>query len=126
MKYRTIKDLKKAVEGIMCDFPESRNNDTTLIIRLWERHFPEIIIQVAGSYGKYIQLDSLFNLPSESEISRIRRKIQETKYPPTDEKVARARRFNMDEWRVAMGYPTVATSGTPTPKWTPPSEQKII
>ena len=122
MSYRNIHNLKKAVEKILEDVPATRNSDSLLTITLWKKHFPNMIL--ASREGEYIQLERILDLPREDEIGRARRKIQEKKYPPTDEAVARARKFNMDEWRVAMGYPTMATSGSPKPSWTPPSEVK--
>ena len=66
----------------------------------------------------------LYWLPREDNVKRVRAFWQndKKKFLPTVLEVAIARRINEDEWRVAMGYPTKATTGTPTPSWTPVSE----
>lgn len=124
MSYRTIKNLKQKVGDMLKENPATRNSDITLMIEIWKRHFPQRIKK--GSTGEDgVWLKDLYDLPSEGVLGRVRRKIQESgKFLPTDERVARARKMNMDEWRVAMGYPTKNTAGTKTPSWTPPSEQE--
>lgn len=122
MKYRAIKNFKKEVENVLRDYPETRNSDIALMVILWKKIYPHKIV-LSKNMNLCVELYNLEELPRESEIGRIRRKIQEKMYLPTDEKVARARRMNMDEWRVAMGYPTVASAGTQSPSWTPESEK---
>lgn len=124
MKYKTIKNLKGAVGNMLKENPATRNSDITLMIEIWKRHLPEKIKRGAsGEEG--IWLKDLYELPREDNIKRVRAYWQNDKkfYLPTDEAVARARGINMDEWRVAMGYPTMGTTRTEKPSWTPPSEQ---
>ena len=105
------------------DVPETRNSDVLLCLALWRQHFPSRIL-VGKDKNEYVKLKDIIDLPREDEVARARRKVQESgKYLPTDERIAKARRLNMDEWRVAMGYPTRDTAGTATPSWTPPSER---
>lgn len=121
MSYQEIKNLKREVEEILRDQPDTRNSDITLTLAVWRKFFPHYIIKVEG--GEYIMLDKLFQLPREDHIKRVRASLQndEGKYPPTDWKVAKARDWEQDEWRVAMGFPTVESAGTSHPSWTPPS-----
>lgn len=124
MKYKNIKSLKKAVGEILRDFPVSRNSDIALTCRLWVTYFPELVQGDAHGINHTVKLRDLFTLPREDEIGRIRRKYQEAgQYLPTDEAVVRARKLSMDEWRVAMGYPTEESAGTYAPSYTPPSEK---
>lgn len=124
MSYRQIKNLKKAVHDILRDVPATRNSDITLMLEVWRKHFPQCIKKGAsGEEG--VWLKDLYDLPREDNIKRVRAYWQNAKklYPPTEEAVAKARGFNMDEWRVAMGYPTKDTAGTEHPSWQPQSER---
>lgn len=125
MSYRSIKNLKQKVHDILRDEPSTRNSDIALMIAVWKKHCPSYIKK--GSSGEEgVWLKDLYELPREDNIKRVRAYWQNDKklYLPTEESVAKARGINMDEWRVAMGYPTNATAGTKHPSWTPPSEAK--
>jgi hypothetical protein len=131
MDYRKIKNLKGKVEEVLRDVPETRNSDISLTINIWRRMFPDVIKikefssmeSGAVEVGQYILLSDLYWLPREDNIKRARAFIQNVKkkYPPTEWSIAKARGFNEDEWRVAMGYPTKESAGTGFPSWTPPS-----
>lgn len=123
MSYRRIKGLHRIVYDILEENASARNSDIDLMIRVWRVCAPSKIRK--GATGKDgVWLDDLYDLPQQDAVSRCRRKIQESgQFLPTDERIARERRLNMDEWRVAMGYPTVSTAGTAHPSWKPPSEQ---
>lgn len=124
MPYREIKNLKRVVEEMLRDNPETRNSDIALTIAIWKRYFPNAIL-TAQDGREYIRLSKLFDLPREDNIKRVRAFIQneQKKYPPTEWKIAEQRGMSEDEWRVAMGYPTKGTTGLEHPSWTPPSEQ---
>lgn len=115
MEYKQIKNLKSQVEVTLRDIPLTRNSDIALTIAIWRNFYPASLIE----NGQAVLLKQLFTLPREDNVKRIRAYFQNDKkmYWPTDEKVAKARGFNMEEWRVAMGYPT--SEGT----YKPPSEQ---
>jgi hypothetical protein len=100
MEYREIKTLKAQVEFILRTRPETRNSDT------------ELISIVASKFGHD-------PIRIATSVERIRRWFnQHGMHLPTLEEVARQRKMNIDEWRVAMGYPT--RSGV----YRPPSEEK--
>lgn len=127
MSYRNIKNLKQAVGDMLKENPATRNSDITLMIEIWRKHFPQRIKR--GSTGEEgVWLKDLYDLPREDNVKRVRAYWQNDKklYLPTEESVAKVRGINMDEWRVAMGYPTKSTAGTEKPSWTPPSEQKKL
>ena len=100
MEYREIKTLLQQTENILSRNKYARDDDEILVNAVC-REFGHSPVQKASS------------------IERCRRKIQNDlgKYLPTKEKVARKRKMNIDEWRVAMGYATI--QGT----FTPPSEK---
>ncbi|GIW70344.1 MAG: hypothetical protein KatS3mg101_1091 [Patescibacteria group bacterium] len=98
MQYEQIKTLKKQVEFILKNYPHTRNDDRELVKIVCERFGHDPIAKATS-------------------IERCRRWLnQRGEYLPTDERVARQRKMNIEEWRVSMGYRT--TGGT----YTPPSE----
>lgn len=105
-----ISTLKEQVEQCLKEVPETRNSDITLMIAVWSQFWPQRI-----SPELTVRLMSLYDLPREDNIKRIRAKFNaEGKYWPTDLKIAKARGIQEDEWRVALGYPSVAATQTPT------------
>lgn len=94
----TIKTLKTKVEIVLEKFPSTRNSDVDLVIRVWKVFHPEHI-----SEG-YISLSSLFELPREDTIKRIRAAIQnkDGRFLPTDWNVAKKRGINETVWRQSM------------------------
>ena len=113
------------VEYCLRAYPDTRNSDITLTIQIWRQFFVSRI-QYLGEGGtrECVQLKDLYDLPREDNVKRARAYFQNDRrlYLPTSEAVAKARGINIDEWRVAMGYPTKQTTGTEKPSWTPPSE----
>lgn len=99
--YSTIKTLKKQVYWVLENRPETRNSDALLT--------ETICAHFVDRFGlKYVPLKI-----SET-VGRCRRKIQsDDKFLPTNPKVAKARKRNIDEYRVAMGYPSRDGSYTP-------------
>jgi len=119
MDYRDIKTLKGQVKFCLEQFPETRDSDIGLTIQIWLTFYGE------GGGGS-IELKKLYELPREDNVKRVRAYFQNVKKIclPTNENVARARGINIDEWRVAMGYPIETTSETKKPSWVPSSEKE--
>ena len=107
----SFKNLKPKIINILRRFPESRNNDTTLMILLWQEFFREKI----GDNG--ISFKSLYLVPQEDDIKRLRAVIQNTekdrrgvlirpedRYLPTDPVVAKMRLKNQYAKLLELGY----------------------
>lgn len=99
--YKQIKTIKAQVEYILKTRPETRNSDAELT---------EIVT-------------NFFEHPDKLKIAETCRRTrqwfnQHRQYLPTNEKVAKQRKINIDEWRVALGYPTQFGS------FIPPSEDR--
>ena len=126
MTYQSIKTLKGMVRSILEDVPATRNSDITLMIEVWKRFYPQRVFISALNNYEGIRLSDLYDLPREDNIKRVRAQFQNVKklYLPTDLKIAQRRGIKEDDWRVAMGYPTKESTGTPTPMYQPPSEPK--
>jgi|TARA_R100001530_G_scaffold116143_1_gene83171 hypothetical protein len=87
-----LKALTKQVYDVLRDYPETRNSDIELTLRVW-REF----------HGVQDQIDPalLFDLPREDNVKRIRARIQneDREFVPTEWKIAKARGFEEDKWR---------------------------
>lgn len=94
-----IEELYEQVEGVLRDYPDTRNSDKLLTWKVWQRHY---------GVGECVGMAEFVNgLPSAYNVQRIRQKLNEKKqYPPTNWEVARHRRWNEAEWRRALGYVT--------------------
>lgn len=77
---------------------ETRNSDVALTVAVWLKFYPELV-----SYDS-IKLASLFKLPSQDNIKRIRAKIQngEHKFLPTSEEIRKHRKILEVWWRREM------------------------
>ena len=105
--YKEIKTLMQFVGWALETYPVTRNSDQ------------ELVKVVAGRIDKDAVLIA-------SSVERCRRFWnRKGMYWPTSYDVAKARRMNMDEWRVAFGYPTQASVGMPTPQYVPQSEKPL-
>ena len=93
--------LKDQVEVILKDYPASRDSDITLTIALWKK-FYSAHIKVTSTNEAGIYLKSLYALPSQESIKRVRALIQndEHRLLPTDSRVRRTRRIKEEEWRM--------------------------
>jgi hypothetical protein len=102
MKAKQIRGLMEKVRGVLKDIPETRNSDKLLTVKLWQRYHRELIVEGTN----LVALSNILLLPSEDAISRCRREIQhdDKQYPPTSEDVAKARGWNIEEWKRALGY----------------------
>lgn len=106
-----IKDLDKKVRNILHTDEKSRNSDIRLTQLIWWTYYSQHIHKFNESY--YVEITSLFDLPREDNIKRIRAKIQneEKLYLPTDPAVAKKRGWNEDEWREYLGKPVAGVGG---------------
>lgn len=88
-------------------FPETRNSDVALTIKIWEEYHKSKIMVDFQSKRNYVFLEDIFDLPREDGIKRIRAKIQNEKlmFLPTDLEVARQRDINYEVWRAHMAQP---------------------
>lgn len=101
-----IKQLKQKVKKMLALYPETRNSDVELTLRIWKEYYPMRILKREKDGKDYVALTDLFDLPREDNIKRLRAKIQneEFLYLPTSKKVAEQRKINMDRWYKAMAY----------------------
>lgn len=105
------------VKEVLKDYPEARNSDITLTILIWKRYYPQRLKQIDGE--EVVCLKDLYDLPREDNVKRIRAKLaeeamsrilhEETKgdehyYLPTNDKIARQRQINAEDWLRVMGY----------------------
>tara|TARA_R100000750_G_scaffold35776_1_gene23027 strand:- start:2488 stop:2895 length:408 start_codon:yes stop_codon:yes gene_type:complete len=111
-------NLKSDIELILKENPETRNSDITLTIEIWKRFYGSFIF-TGTSGNKGIWLETLYSLPREDNIKRIRANFcnqgKEWAYP-TDIKVALARGIKEQEWRQKLGYPRFDDIKYPTKK----------
>ncbi len=94
------RNLKSRVLHILEHFPYTRDNDTKLILRLYDEYY---------YLTKDLTPRKLFDVmeyDSPDDIIRWRRHIQnkELKFLPTTEEVMRKRRMNIERCREALGY----------------------
>ena len=94
--------IKQQVEWVLANLPETRNSDIALTIALWKKYYPayiKVATKESGGAEFGIYLSSLYTLPTQESIKRIRALIQndEHKFLPTEEKIRRARRIK-EEW----------------------------
>ena len=91
-----IKTLKKQVEMVLKSYPETRNSDIALTIRVWKMFY---------DVRDQIFLNQLYDLPNQDNVKRVRAKFNsEGKYYPTSLEVAKKRKLNEVIWRREMGY----------------------
>ena len=90
------KTLRKKILHCLKKYTETRNNDTTLTIKVWKEFNPEHF----GRDGESMKVTALHELPKMATISRCRRKIQneEHKYLPTKKEVAMRRGIQQTMW----------------------------
>ena len=91
--------LKDQVEIILSDYPKTRDSDITLMIHLWNKFYSVHIKNTSGGQG--IFLSSLYTLPTQESIKRIRAIIQndEHRFLPTDSRVRKRRRIKEENWK---------------------------
>lgn len=121
-EYRRIKELRGQVLAVLRDMPHTRNSDTDLMVEIWRRFYPDYLLRSQRDGMQYVSVEKLGWLPSQDDVKRLRAAIQneDKQYLPTVEKVAKARKMNIPEWRVSLGYS--GEEGTGSLGFTPPSE----
>ena len=88
--------LKQQIEQILNDYPRTRECDISLMLTIWWKFY---------GVGKTVEVKRIFDLPREDHIKRYRAKLNSNgKYLPTDPKVIKKRRINIDRWRKELGY----------------------
>ena len=99
-----LKTLQGQVEYILATIPETRNSDIALMVALWERFYPLLLVPTGK--GSMVFLSKLYDLPREDNIKRVRAKFQNElkQYLPTSLEVAKQRKINEEVWREAMGH----------------------
>jgi len=100
-----LKKLYDKVEWCLKNYPDTRNSDIKLTIKIWENfdHLNERLPIMNVTAMENLLLDSA----REDNVKRIRATIQnkERRLVPTDWKVAQARGFRIKgEWEKFLGY----------------------
>ena len=109
-----MKNLKDMVEEILRNVPATRNSDIALMICIWKKYYPQFVTTL-DSDNYYVSLESLYELPREDTIKRMRATLNaEGKYYPTDWGVAKKRGLKEDQWREELGYPVKSETRFPT------------
>lgn len=98
--------LKKQVEFILEFYPETRNSDKLLTIKVWKNFYGQFVIDKSVEEYSYIYLKNIMELPSQDGIKRVRAHIQNTekRFLPTDIDVAKERGWREEDWKRALGY----------------------
>ena len=100
-----LKKLYDKVEYCLKNYPDTRNSDIKLTIKIWEDfHHVELRFPISNMTALE---NLLLDLPREDNVKRIRATIQnqEKRFVPTDWKVAQARGFRVKiEWEKFLGY----------------------
>lgn len=119
MSKKHFAGLTKQIRWCLENIPSTRNSDIDLMIEIWKKYYAEWLFAVESVKGTIhrlkdipseekhspaVLLCQLQNLPREDHIKRIRAKIQneQLEFLPTEEAVAKARRYNMEWWHEQM------------------------
>lgn len=96
-KLDEIITLKARVEYLLKEFPETRNSDVLLTIKIWKMFY---------GAKDMMTLEHLYDLPSQDGIKRVRAYFQNTLriYPPTIKEIALKRHWLESDWKIALGY----------------------
>lgn len=96
--------LEKQIRAVLALDEQSRNSDIRLTQLIWWKYYRSDIEMVNGK--PYVSMMSMFKLPREDNIKRIRAKIQNDQHQflPTSAEVAKKRSWNIEEWRTYLGY----------------------
>jgi len=106
---QTLQTLKSKVEYCLNYFPETRNSDISLTIKIWEEFYPTLL------NNGMVNIKNLFELPREDNVKRIRAKFNSKgKYLPTDIKIIQARGLKENKWREELGYSKTIETYYPT------------
>lgn len=106
-----IKNLDFQVRTVLQKDERSRNSDIRLMQILWYFYYRDKLVEIDGKW--FVALETLYDLPREDNIKRIRAKIQneERLYLPTDPAIAKKRGWLEDEWRGYIGASVAGVDG---------------
>lgn len=94
-----LRTLKAKVEHILSEVPKSRDSDVVLTCYLWINFYGEFIKKDKDGVA-WLRLRDMPKLPSEDQIGRIRRKVQEEgRFLPTSKEVALQRGISEEVWK---------------------------
>ena len=98
--------LRDMIEDRLEFVEATRNSDITLTIEIWRKYYSDSVLDTSRGEKTGIFIESLYSLPREDNIKRIRAKIQneEKKFLPTDASVRRKRQISEDDWYDYLGY----------------------
>ena len=93
--------LKNQVEQILTKYPQARNSDQWLTLKLWAVFYPNKVRIHELTNQKYVFLNDIMDLPREDNVKRIRAVIQneENRLLPTSLDVVKQRRINEKIWK---------------------------
>lgn len=103
-RFDTVKNI---VEAVLTAYPETRNSDILLIIRIWAREMEQAVMIQNFKKLSVFKLKDCKILTAPATIMRMRRVIQneEERLLPTEEKVMRNRIKNTEklkEWLLKL------------------------
>lgn len=123
MSKRTIKE---EIEHCLQKYPETRNSDITLTIKVWEEFYSEVLFDAPHNGKSSINVLDLFNLPREDNVKRVRAKFTELgKYLPTSWEVAKQRQIEEGRWREYVRTFGIENVGEPMYPPPPPPKPKV-
>ena len=95
------KKLEEEIRFCLKEYPQTRNSDIELTIRIWQTFYPTKLILREKDSRYYVAVRDLFDLPREDNVKRLRARIQNElgEFLPTDINVVRQRRINEEKWR---------------------------
>jgi len=105
LKEKNKMKLKDQILHCLEVYPETRNSDITLMIRIWQT-FTNKVIYSKKTKEHYIKVKDLYDLPREDWVKRIRAKIQNENnlFLPTDPEVIKARKKNQKKWLRQLNF----------------------
>jgi hypothetical protein len=101
-----IQTLHDQVKELLYWEPETRNSDTLLTVKVWQRFYG-----IPDGYVAVPQLMEVMREAPPDNIKRYRAYFQNDKdhpkFLPTRWEVAKMRRWKEDDWKRALGYSTL-------------------
>ena len=98
-----IKRLKEQDAFILETLPETRDDDILLWLQLIRKYYSHMTFK-DNEEKQCVMLRKILDMPKQYDVQRYRTHIQnvEKKFLPTKESVVRARRQNVEVWRLVM------------------------
>jgi len=103
MEIEKIHRLTEKVRYCLEKYPEARNDDAVLTLRIIEAYLPDdvrmIVVQEGEKPVPFVRYRALIRV-REDQVKRVRAKIQneEGRFLPTDERVRKARKISEEAW----------------------------